>query len=236
MKILKEEVQGALVIISLVLALCFVVFGCQAPVVAPKPVTAVATATLAPVPAVISWETGHPERAVWSSTAARVIGDEFSKLDKAQDIARFCPPYLKLHVADRITAWVELIAAVSYYESGWKPTSRMHETTMGKDEITGGVVYSEGLLQLSYQDIRGYKFCKFDWSADKRLAPTDPAKTILDPLINLECGIKILSRIVERRGKIALTSNPYWAVLKDGGKYSKIDKIASRVQANPVCR
>ena len=51
----------------------------------------------------------------------------------------------------------------------------MVETTMGADSVTGKQVASEGLLQLSYQDIPNYgallKYpaCKIDWQKDKAL-------------------------------------------------------------------
>jgi hypothetical protein len=70
----------------------------------------------------------------------------------------------------------------------------MIETTMGTDPVTGKQVASEGLLQLSYQDVPNYgsvlkyPLCKIQWSKDKSLSVTDPKKTILDPYINLECA------------------------------------------------
>ena len=50
---------------------------------------------------------------------------------------------------------------------------------------------SEGLLQLAYADHKRYG-CDFNWQVDRALKANDPAKTILQPKNNLECGVKIL--------------------------------------------
>jgi len=49
----------------------------------------------------------------------------------------------------------------------------------------------EGLLQLAYADQKRYA-CDFNWQVDRALKTNDPAKTILQPKNNLECGVKIL--------------------------------------------
>jgi hypothetical protein len=51
------------------------------------------------------------------------------------------------------------------------------------------MVRSEGLLQLTYEDQTRYG-CDFDWDVDKTLKADDPAKTILQPKNNLECGVR----------------------------------------------
>lgn len=183
----------------------------------------------------LSWEE-YPENRPWSAYTFKVVKEVLPQLDKAKDVTEICPKYASLTDDQKAAMWSEFISAVAYPESGWDATSRMTETTMGTDPVTGKQVASEGLLQLSYQDVRTYPFCKFDWSKDKSLAPKDPKKTILDPYINLDCGIRIMAQIAEKRGGVMFSENVYWSVLKRGGKYSKIDSIIARVRKNqPKC-
>jgi hypothetical protein len=200
----------------------------------------------APTPKVeyasLSWEKSHPERRPWSSDVFLLIGEElFLDFDSAKDAKRVCPKYESLQRQQKISMWAELISAIAYYESGWNPASRMVETTMGTDPVTGKQVASEGLLQLSYQDVPNYKSilkypaCKIDWQKDKGLSLTDPKKTILDPAINLECGLRILANQIRKKGYVILSSGVYWAVLKDGGKYSKVDSIIRMVRKIGFC-
>lgn len=203
----------------------------------PSKTTPTPTPTLPPARALgaISWEAGHPERKAWSDLVASVVREEAVRFSKVTDMHRFCPKFSALDYDRKVQAWVELFSAISKFESDWSPVSRMKETTMGNDPITGLSVYSEGLLQLSYQDKVWAPYCAFDWAADSKLAATDPKKTILDPLKNLDCGVRIMARQIERRGKIALESGVYWAVIKDGGKYQKIQSIANMVAKVPGC-
>ncbi|MBX2993290.1 MAG: hypothetical protein KF681_00650 [Bdellovibrionaceae bacterium] len=174
-----------------------------------------------PVP--LSWESPNkPERKLWSAFVLQQLEKNFEVLDQAVDIERFCRRYERLSKPERLNVWGLLVAQMSLHESSWKPTTRMQETTMGVDKITGARVFSEGLLQLSYQDISWMKSCRFDWNQDRFLGPRDPKKTILDPYRNLECGIDILVRQIARYKRVVMTNNVYWAILREGGKYSKI--------------
>ena len=183
----------------------------------------------------LSWENpkSNPKFAAaavsWSDYAFSVIQNETAAqmLPGTTDITLFCPKYYSLSTDLKINFWGSLFAGIAYYESGYNPTSRMQETTMGTDPVTHLPVYSEGLLQLSYQDITGWPFCDFDWSQDRALSPTDPKKTILDPYRNLECGIKIMAQQISQKHAITLSSGVYWATLKANGKYGKIDEIAA---------
>lgn len=183
----------------------------------------------------LAWESAsHPERQVWSAFAMRVVDEEFESLDQAQDANLFCPTYDRLSREQKTNFWAQLIAGMSYYESGWSPVSRMQETSLGTDSVTGKPVYSEGLLQLSYQDIRGYSFCEFDWNKDKNLSSKDPQKSILDPFKNLRCGIKILSSQLARKKEIVVGNGVYWAVIRKGS--SHISQIASLTKRLSFCR
>jgi hypothetical protein len=104
--------------------------------------------------------------------------------------------------------------------------------SLGTDPVTGKQVKSEGLMQLSYQDLPNYPTlpCQFSWSNDKTLDQNDPNKTIFNPTYNLEFGINILAKQVQEKGTIALSSGVYWSVLKINGKYSKLPQIQNAVQ------
>ncbi|HWU43863.1 MAG TPA: hypothetical protein VN132_10505, partial [Bdellovibrio sp.] len=172
----------------------------------------------------LSWESSaHPERTQWSQYLQNIILNQWSSLlPGADDMSTFCPKYDTLDNDHRANVWAALFSGVAKYESGYSPTSRYLEGTMGTDPITGNSVYSEGLLQLSYQDIQVYPFCQFDWSKDKNLSPTDPTKTILDPDKNLYCGVGIMAKQISKHGRITITSGVYWSTLKPGGSYQQI--------------
>lgn len=171
----------------------------------------------------LPWESlFSSEKKKWSAHVYALVEREFARLDLANDMDRFCPRYEQLDKENRIIAWAFLITQVVKHESSWNPLSRMKEDELGTDSITGQPVYSEGLMQLSYQDTKWAPFCEFDWDADKALGVTSPKKTILDPYKNLTCGVGILARQVQNRRLIALKERVYWAVLRDGGRYSRI--------------
>lgn len=183
------------------------------------------------------WEKNHPERKSWSSTVRDVVENKAPYLFRGPaDVDQFCPMYSRLGTQDKLNFWVEFFAGVSLYESGFKPTSRMVETTMGTDPITGRQVASEGLLQLSYQDVEWAPYCEFDFQKDRQYAINDVRRSILDPATNLSCGIQILDRQVKSHGDIALSKNVYWATLKINGKYTKLAEIKSITRSLSFCK
>jgi hypothetical protein len=149
--------------------------------------------------------------------------------------------YDRLGTQDRINFWVQLIAAMTKYESGFNPASRMVETTMSIDPVTGKQTASEGLLQLSYSDGRNYQnvvaegVCDFDYNKDKPYPVTDLRRTILDPKTNLTCGIGILNRQVQRDHLIAESKNAYWAVIKTDRSSNKLSEIRAITKALSFC-
>jgi len=76
-------------------------------------------------------------------------------------------------------------------------------------------VRQQGLLQLAYMDADRYG-CDFDWDKDKDLPMKDPARTILQPKNNLECGVKILDNQLFALNKPLLSSTSYWSTLQPG--------------------
>ncbi|NUN05884.1 MAG: hypothetical protein HUU57_08985 [Bdellovibrio sp.] len=186
----------------------------------------------------LSWETSkNPERKLWSEYLQNILINEWSSLlNGASDITNFCPTYDQLNIDQKANVWAQIFVAIAKYESAYSPTSRMHETTMGNDPVTNQPVYSEGLLQLSYQDIQWAPWCEFDWSKDRSLSATDPRKTILDPYLNLNCGVGIMAKQIKSKGSIVVSSGVYWAVIKSGGKYQQISNIQSMVKALSLCK
>ncbi len=186
----------------------------------------------------LAWESSkYPQREDWSNyLMTLILTDWKSLLAGASDIKTFCPTYYNLNNNQRANVWAQLFVSMAKFESAYSPTSRMQETTMGTDPVTGRPVYSEGLLQLSYQDITAYKFCKIDWSKDKNLSATDPKKTILDPYINLHCGVGIMANQIAKKGTIAIGSGAYWAVIKTNSKYNQLSSITSMVRGLSLCK
>jgi hypothetical protein len=84
-----------------------------------------------------------------------------------------------------------------------------------KDEVTGRAGHTSGLLQLTYEDQKRYG-CDFDWDRDKKLPVKDPARTILQPKNNLECGVKILDHQLIEKHKPLLWPSGYWSTLRPG--------------------
>ena len=120
--------------------------------------------------------------------------------------------------ADKRAFWAYFFQALAGAEAGLDPTTRVRHTepeVAVRDKVTGRAVRSQGLLQLTYEDQRRYG-CDFDWDADKKLKADDPAKTILQPKNNLECGVKILARQIIDRHKPLLSRSGYWSTLRRG--------------------
>lgn len=181
----------------------------------------------------LSWEKFHSERVIWSKFTIQTIDSLFdNSFALCQDMTRFRSDYNSLNRQQKINVWAELISAMCKFESGWKLNSWMEED-MGIDPVTHKKVRSEGLLQLSYQDKLNYSDlpCRFDWNLDKDLDENNLNKTIFNPEINLEFGINVLAKQIRNKKNIALKSGVYWAVIKDGGKYSRINEITNYVEA-----
>lgn len=195
-----------------------------------------------------SWETNAPsqwkEQAISYSQYAAFSVDHFGdNLLNGPHVLTgsntLCPKYKNMSRGQRIEFWVHFISAVTKFESGYKPNTRYHESTFNyKDSVTGENVYSEGLLQLSYQDGKSYKECAgvFNWNEDKLLSRTSLEKTIFDPMRNLYCGVRIMNRIIKSKKTLIFDSGNYWAVLRPTSKYGKTAEITSMVQARtPNC-
>jgi hypothetical protein len=134
------------------------------------------------------------------------------------DVRRFCPRFYGMGLADKRAFWAYFFQALAGAEASLDPTTRVRHTepeVAVKDGVTGQMVRSQGLLQLTYEDQRRYG-CDFDWKADRKMKANDPAKTILQPKNNLECGVKILAKQIIDMRKPLFTRTGYWSTLRPG--------------------
>lgn len=178
----------------------------------------------------LAWDKHNKHTPSWTKTIYETIKNETPEMlgqNIADDIETFCPKYRSLNENQRLNFWGQFIVALAKFESSWDPTTSVVETMMkGNDPVTKKHIASEGLLQLSYQDEKNYRIdCGFDYEQDKHLKYNDPRKTILDPHLNLRCGIRILATQLKNRRSIVLKENVYWAPLREGSK--RIPQIAA---------
>lgn len=118
--------------------------------------------------------------------------------------------------------WVHLLAAMCYFESGFKPEKTYRESFKNSK---GEIVISTGLFQLSYESVRGYGF---------KTATTESLK---NPFENITIAVKILENWVVKHGTIAGTGEKpykggamYWAVLR----MPKLKETIKHYQSNSI--
>lgn len=190
----------------------------------------------------VHWEEKTAAGKSWSRITVGIIRTKARGLYKgASDMAMFCPNYANLSMTQRENVWVAIFSAIAYFESSYNPNTYAVESRKSfpkLDSVTGKPVASEGLLQLSYQDKKSYpKYCgEFNWDHDEELGEKDPRKTILNPRINLSCGIQIMHHKVMKTNRIAESERPYWAVIDPDHKHSRLDRIVGMVSGLPICK
>jgi hypothetical protein len=164
-------------------------------------------------------ETGGPMwDPAWDKIVEEALPPEMLSAQVARDVRPFCPRFNRIGNADKRAFWAYFFQALAGAEAGLKPTAHvLHDQPAMevKDEVTGAQVRTEGLLQLGYEDQKRYG-CDFDWEADRRLRAGDPARTILQPKNNLECGVKILDDELIVQHKPLLSRSEYWSTLQPG--------------------
>jgi hypothetical protein len=161
---------------------------------------------------------GTPWDPQWDEIIEKALPQEMLSAQVPQDVRRFCPRFYQMDETDKRTFWAYFFQALAGAEAGLNPNASVRHTEQvvaERDEVTGTDIHSEGLLQLAYADKRRYG-CNFDWHADRTLKPKDPAKTILQPKNNLECGVKILANQIITQHKTLLAKSAYWSTLQLG--------------------
>ncbi|MFN7453499.1 MAG: hypothetical protein ACK5RO_02440 [Pseudobdellovibrionaceae bacterium] len=184
----------------------------------------------------LSWEQAAPNTRIWSLHLFEAI-DRYGEdlVFGAEDVLSFCPRFYSLNRQERIEFWGYLFSVISKYESNHNPSARTLEENRW-DAITGGPLYSEGLLMLSYQDRQSVPGCRFDHRADQRLAATDLRRSILQPKNNLECGVRIMARQLKKHDRIVIGSGAYWGVIKSTSRVQKITEVISNTRKFSVCQ
>ena len=154
----------------------------------------------------------------WDKIVEQALPAEMLSTQVSRDVRSFCLQFDAMGEADKRVFWAYFFQALAGAEGGLKPTAQARHSQAAmqvKDEVTGMQGRTEGLLQLAYEDQKRYD-CDFDWDADRRLKADDPARTILQPKNNLECGVKILDREIVDQHKPLLSRSEYWSTLRPG--------------------
>ena len=155
---------------------------------------------------------GTPWNPQWDQIIEKALPPEMVSSQVPRDVRRFCPRFYEMGATDKRTFWAYFFQALAGAEAGLNPnTSARHSDPEGAPTMR-----SEGLLQLAYADHKRYD-CDFNWQVDRALKANDPAKTILQPKNNLECGVKILVNQIIVHHKPLLTTSGYWSTLHPDG-------------------
>jgi hypothetical protein len=163
-----------------------------------------------------TWD-NNPDRRAWSDALVAAIRQHRAPLDRA-DVESFCPGYATATPDQQERFWVELVIAMTWYESSWRPDAVYHEPPpLSVDSI--------GLLQLSYEDQRYYPLGVLD--------PRTPARSLKNPIVNLKCGVLILAHWTNKHAVVAHSEGRshtggarYWSVLRKRRKYKEIRRWA----------
>jgi hypothetical protein len=160
---------------------------------------------------------GTPWNSQWDQIIENALPPEMLSSQVPRGVRRFCPRFYEIATADKRTFWAYFFQALAGAEAGLNPTTSVRH----RDPERAVAMRSEGLLQLAYADHKRYG-CDFNWQADRALKANDPAKTILQPKNNLECGVKILVNQIIVQRKPLLTRSGYWSTLRPDGPSSRI--------------
>jgi len=173
----------------------------------------------------------------WDVYIEKALTPEMLGPKAAHDVRGYCPRFSSMSKADKRAFWAYFFQALAGAEAGLKPTTTVRHTepeVAVVDPVTKRTVLQQGLLQLAYMDSDRYG-CDFDWDKDKGLPLKDPARTILQPKNNLECGVKILDNQLFSLNKPLLSSTSYWSTLQPG---TVSHRVFARQMANvpAACR
>ncbi len=175
---------------------------------------------------------GTPWNPQWDQIIEKALPPEMLSSQVPQGVRRFCPRFYEMAETDKRAFWAYFFQALAGAEAGLNPNTSVRHTqpqVAKRDEVRGMATRSEGLLQLAYADQKRYG-CDFNWQVDRALKANDPAKTILQPKNNLECGVKILVNQTIVQHKPLLTRSGYWSTLQpDGPSY----RVFAKQMTNP---
>src|ERR1700730_1607248 len=167
---------------------------------------------------------GTPWNPQWDEIIEKALPPEMLSSQVPRGVRRFCPRFYEMGETDKRAFWAYFFQALAGAEATLNPNASVRHDepeVPERDQVTGITIRSEGLLQLAYADQKRYG-CNFNWQGDRTLKADDPAKTILQPKNNLECGVKILSNQIIDQHKPLLTRTSYWSTLQPGRKSYRI--------------
>ena len=167
---------------------------------------------------------GTPWSPQWDQIIEKALPPEMLSAQVPRGVRRFCPRFYEMGETDKRAFWAYFFQALAGAEAGLNPNTSVRHTkpeVAKSDEVGGKAMRSQGLLQLAYADQKRYG-CDFNWQADRALKANDPAKTILQPKSNLECGVKILFNQIINQHKPLLTRSGYWSTLHPDGPSFRI--------------
>jgi hypothetical protein len=140
------------------------------------------------------------------------------------------PKWQTLSKDQKIKAIGIVLKCMSKAESGHNTLAMYRELGIpGLDAVTGLPIVSEGLLQISYQDMKYYKGkCDFTWYQDRKAFIADlnrnqgkqsfngtGSRSILDPYRNLSCGMQIMRTLADNKpGSMLYAWGRYWAIMR----------------------
>jgi len=131
---------------------------------------------------------------------------------KPADIDSWC---LDIESVDKVSFYSAMLSHMSKYESNFNTELTYTEKF---PDGSGNRVISRGLLQVSYEScLKGYK------------ANIKSGEELHDPVKNLECSVKILSKLIPENNLIAAKVDGkykgaarYWSVMRPENKLSLI--------------
>jgi hypothetical protein len=155
----------------------------------------------------------------WDEIIEKALPSAMLSAQVPKDVRRFCPRFYEMGETDKRTFWAYFFQALAGAEAGLNPNTNVGQGNRAgakDDEVSGVAMRSQGLLQVAYADLQRYG-CEFNWKMDRLRKANDPAKTILQPKNNLECGVKILANQIIVQHKPLLTRSGYWSSLHPDG-------------------
>lgn len=240
----RSQHKRAIQLCSFLAAMCFFLSysqSCSVAPVAPEPVPSTSpsqtvTALPSPTPQPTSSPVGTLPQPLtgWPQAYSDFVFTQVPDSLLSLKTIDFCPGYTSMAETEKRETWAMILKGIALPESGWKRTEQYKEPGM-KDK-QGRQVYSEGLLQLSYQDSANYgshaPTCQaFNRDRDEGLPLGD--RSIMNPYYNLGCGLEIMARLISRDGQrlgAQLALAQYWSTMRMG-------KCEARkfIQANTKC-
>lgn len=204
----------------LLLAFALLLAGCETTSVG----GASSTAPIFGYPAA-AWD-ARPDGRQWTTIANLALDQLAPQLTGVMptDIDAFCPGYRTASPANRRAFYVALLSEIAREESNFDPAVTFTETIV---DAQGRRVVSRGLLQLSQESANGYG-CEISQAAQ-----------LHDPATNIQCGVRILARWLERDQLVAgyqsgawRGASRYWAVFRDR---NKLADMQAALNARPYC-